>query len=113
MEKRKIGKDTFYICLLNEGKVTAVKKDGYTLGDVGLHRGKCPQGREIWIATHIPTGLRLMSEDREGKRTRQQVFKEAVKVLEENGQRVAEHMKTEIYETFRKSRYDQTVTRVF
>ena len=108
-------KDYFYICTRGiENRIVAEKRTGYSEGDIGLHKSKSSNGEDIWIATHIPTGLRLMSlESEKINKNRQRALKEAKKILGENSGSIEKHMKTEQYEAFRKSRYEQTVTKVF
>ena len=114
-------KDYFYISVRNNNtkEVIAEKRSGYSVGDIGLHKGKSWSGAEIWIATHIPTGTKLTSTESENtgaNKTRNAALKEAQKRItaDENfEQRIADYKKTENFKQFSKSRYNQTVTGVF
>ena len=113
----KMRKDYFYICICdveNKTKVVAEKKTGYSVGEIGLHKSRNHRyGVDIWVATHIPTGLKLTSpeSDYEGvNRTRQRALKEARERLDRLGEGIEKHMKTKEYEAFRKSRHEQTVS---
>ncbi len=45
-------KTTFHLCTKEEGRISAVKVQGYADGDIGVHKTG-----NSWQATHIPTGL--------------------------------------------------------
>lgn len=45
---------TYFICFNNHGNITAEIREGYIDGDVGICKTE-----KRWIASHIPTGLKL------------------------------------------------------
>ena len=105
-------KASFYICIL-EGepkKIVAKKQVGYSEGDIGLHKGI----GNIWIATHIPTGLKLTSTR---TKTRASALKEARQRLAgkmyELKKSLKAYIETEAFKSFAKSRYEQSDTTVF
>ena len=104
-------KDTFNRCVKDDKKrVVAAKITGYSDGDIGLHK---EQG--FWVATHIPTGTKLTPKYSRNK-TAKTTLTEAKRLISEKTdfeQYVQKYMDGDIYDAFRKSRYNQTTTRVF
>ncbi|GHV36270.1 hypothetical protein FACS1894187_10600 [Synergistales bacterium] len=112
-------KDTFYRCMLriyeNKTKTFAVKTQGYSEGDIGLHKEKYSGELETWIATHIPTGAVLASAAHHCK-TRTEALKQAqCKIAEHTNfqEKVEQFKRGEKFKAFQRSRYDQSVTGVF
>jgi hypothetical protein len=113
-------KDNFYICVKvpkgerevkDKYETKAKRVSGYTEGNVGLHK----QPDDFWIASHLPTGLRI-SPILSKNKTRKEALREALKLINERQdykKLVDSFMESENYKQFAQSKYDQTVTTVF
>ena len=110
-------KDTFYRCVSHDevgGKpqVVALKTKGYSEGDIGLYKDPL---QKVWFATHIPTGLQLPSHQSDNK-TAKAALAEAKRRIAERpdyNQKIQDHLRSKNHAAFLKSKYDQTVTKVF
>ena len=103
-------KDIFYICI-PEGepkKIVAKKQVGYSEGDIGLHKGI----GNIWVATHIPTGMKIVeNKTRAGALERaKRLFTEKKDVIENS---IKIHKESKAFESFLESQYEQSDTTVF
>lgn len=103
-------KDNFYRCVKEDKRIVAAKTADFSDGDIGLHK---EQG--FWVATHIPTGMKLTPTYSRNK-TAKTALTEAKRLISEKldfDQHIQKHIDGAIYDAFQKSRYNQTVTRVF
>ena len=102
-------KDSFYICVQIDGKVTAQKRTGYSDGNLGVYK-QCG----TWIVTYIPTGQKIPISG--NPKTAKGAIKEARKQIEQRSdfrKLVEDAMKSDFYEEFQRSRYEKTVTYIF
>lgn len=103
-------KATFYRIMLSENQIIAVKIQGYVEGDIGVHKEN-----EFWVATHIPTGLKLIPAPGAGSNTRAATFAAAKLVLERSDcvDKIQKHILGVNHAKFLNSKYNQTATEVY
>jgi len=105
-----VRKDTFYRCVREDKKIVAIKTTGYSENNIGIHK----EGG-FWIATHIPTGMRLTPLSSRNKSIKQ-ALNEAKRLISEHDdfeKLLQARLESEIYEKFVQSKYKQSATGVF
>ena len=110
-------KGSFYICVLKRDgsfnrAIEAEKMPGWVDGDIGIHEVKYNNLISSWVATHIPTGLRLVNERQECHKTRAAALKSAKEKIADPGfhGRVMEISKGEAFQQFQRSRHEKEIT---
>lgn len=114
-------KDKFYICVLEKDpktekpKIIAQRNSGYSDGDIGLHEVQYNSELNSWIATHIPTGLKLIDQRQEYHKTKASALKSAKDKINKSEfiTKLNEYLDGEQHKKFSQSRYDQSVTGVY